>query len=134
MSLCTCPERPRCEYNHCGNFAEWSLLTPPGRWIKTFLCGRLHFMCTNCADVYREAISKPLKGIDRPEHADEDWRPSIMEHLRHAEIAIAFEKRNERVPVESGLRRPCDSERFTPAQQKQIEFVRKYWREQRSNA
>jgi len=52
-------------------------------------------MCTPCRDYYVDALSKPLKGIDRPEGADDDWRGSIMEHIRHASIAMAFELRNE---------------------------------------
>lgn len=55
-------------------------------------------MCTACKDIYLEALSTPLKGIDRPEHADDDWRPSILEHIRHAEIAIAFEERDKAGP------------------------------------
>ena len=37
-----------------------------------------------------------MKGIDRPAHADEDWRPSLMDHIRHQQIALAFEERLER--------------------------------------
>jgi hypothetical protein len=133
MSLCTCPERPPCQYHHCGNAADWSLITPPGRWLKTWPHGRLHFMCTPCRDYYVEVLPKLLKGIDRPEGADDDWRPSIMEHLRHAQIAMAFERRNERPapPVQDDLRRDGDEKRFTPAQQKQIMAWRKGLREMR---
>lgn len=53
-------------------------------------------MCTPCKGLYLDAISKPLKGIDPPENALEDWRPSLMDHLRHAEIDIAFKDRHER--------------------------------------
>lgn len=37
-----------------------------------------------------------MKGIDRPENAPDDWQPSLLEHIRHAAIAIAFEERNKR--------------------------------------
>jgi len=70
--------------------------------------------------------SKPLKGIDRPAGADDEWRPSLADHLRHTEIDAAFERRNERpASVQNDLRRPGDEKRFTPAQQKQIMAWRK---------
>lgn len=131
--LCTCPERPRCQYHHCRDPADWSILTPRGRWIKTWPYGRLHFMCTPCRDYYVDAISKPLKGIDRPEGADDDWKGSIMEHLRHAAIAIAFEERNKRParePVLGPLHRQGD-EKYTPAQLEQLMLFRKHIRDER---
>jgi hypothetical protein len=132
MSLCTCPERPRCEYHHCGDAADWSVFTPPGRWIKERPYGRLMFMCMPCKDFYVDALSRPLKGIDRPEGADEEWRPSLADHLRHAEIDAAFERRNQRpAPVKDNLRRTGDEKRFTPAQLQQMMVWRKGLREMR---
>ena len=52
-------------------------------------------MCTPCKDSYADALWTPLKGIDRPEGADEEWRGSILDHLRHAQIAISFAERNK---------------------------------------
>lgn len=133
MSLCTCTERATCQYHHCGKPAEWSVLTPPGRWIKERPRGFLMFMCAPCAEYYREAARTPLKGIDRPERAGEEWRPSLADHLRHAEIEAAFERRNERPApaVQDDLRRPGDENRYTPAQQKQILAWRKGLQEMR---
>lgn len=131
MSLCTCPERARCQYHYCGKPADWSILTPRWRWVKTWPYGRLHFMCTPCRDYYFEAISKPLKGIDRPEGSDEDWKGSILDHLRHAAIAIAFEERDKHQPVRDEFYRPGDEKKFTPEQQKQIVTWRKGLREMR---
>lgn len=37
-----------------------------------------------------------MKGIDRPpDVAPEDWRGSISDHLRHANIAISFREREK---------------------------------------
>ncbi len=101
MSICTCEWRPRCQYHHCSKFAEWSIITPPGRWLKERPYGFCKFYCTGCKDYYLAALSKPLKGIDRPPGADEEWRPSIMEHIRHARIAISFEERKKKPPPET---------------------------------
>jgi hypothetical protein len=137
MSLCSCPERPRCEYHHCSDAADWSILTPRGRWIKTWPHGRLHFMCTPCRDYYVDALSKPLKGIDRPEGADDDWKGSIMDHLHHAAIAIAFEERNKKpapAPLLGPLHRHDDAKRYTPAQLEQIMVWREGVRDLRRTA
>jgi hypothetical protein len=123
MSLCTCAHRPKCQYHHCGRFADWSFFTPPSPWRRAFPFGRLHFLCSRCRDEYAAGLSKPLKGIDRPEGADEDdWQPSIMEHVRHAAIAITFEERNDSVAAPpanylDGYWREYEIKRgFTPSQ------------------
>jgi hypothetical protein len=82
--------------------------------------------------IYRDAMTKPMLGIDRP-NADEDWHGSIMEHIRHAQIAIAFENRNEKNVATDDLRRPGDDKSFTPAQQQQIMILRKRLREMGPN-
>lgn len=137
--LCACPEGPRCEVygGNCERPADWSFFTPPGRWIKTWPHGRFTFMCTPCRDYYAAAIKKPLKGIDRPEGADEDWRPSIMEHLRLSAIDAQINEQAERnrlgipggVMVYGDLSRPGDSKRYTPAQLKQVYVLRRYHRD-----
>lgn len=48
---------------------------------------------------HRNMHWKPIRGLDRPEHADEDWRPSIAEIMRHAQIEIAFEARKHQAPA-----------------------------------
>lgn len=140
MSLCNCPERAMCEYTGvpCERPADWSILTPPGRWIKTFPHGRLHFMCTPCKVYYLEQLPKPLKGIDRPEGADEDWRGSIMEHLRLSAIDAQINEQAERnrlgksvEPFDNDLSRPSDSKRYTPAQLQQLYILRRHLRDER---
>ena len=83
-------------------------------------------MCEGHASLYREAVSKPIRGIERPEYADDSWRPSIADMMRHAEIAIAFAERDKRTKALSSMgrfRRPGD-EKFTPAQLQQLRVLR----------
>lgn len=94
MPLCQCEfVYPKCQYHHCERRAVWSVLTPPIR--RFWPHGTVMFMCEQCKTYYLDAISKPLKGIDKPPGADDDWCPSLMDHLRFAQIDEAFEKRNE---------------------------------------
>jgi hypothetical protein len=141
MSLCNCPERAMCEYTGgpCERAADWSVFTPPGRWIKTFPHGRLHFMCTPCKVYYLEQLPKPLKGIDRPEGvAPEDWKPSIMEHLRLSMIDAQINEMAERNRTgkaqesvdRNNLWHPGD-ERYTPAQLQQLYILRRHLRDER---
>jgi hypothetical protein len=133
MSLCNCAERPRCEFSGgpCERAADWSIFTPPGRWIKQFPNGRLHFMCTPCKVYYLEQLLKPMKGIDRPEGvAPEDWRGSILDHIRHAQIAMVFEDRNDRPPPLGPLSMPGD-EKYASAQLKQLYVLRRHLRDER---
>jgi len=84
-------------------------------------------MCTPCKDYYADVVFNPREGIDRPENAPEDWRPSLMEHLRHAQIAMAFNERNLKpAPERNSLARPDDAKRYTSAQLKQVMVLRKY--------
>jgi hypothetical protein len=120
MSLCTCECRPRCQYHYCSRFADWSVFTPPIRKIFG-PHGNLKFMCTPCKEYYAEAIAKPLKGIDRPPDAPEDWRPSLDEHLRWARIEMEFEEQKKQPPptqphyLDHYWRWYEDNRGFTPA-------------------
>ena len=102
------------------------MFTPPIRFVKAWPHGRFGFFCTRCKDYYLEALSKPLKGIDRPEGADEDWKPSIMEHIRHARIAMEFEDRNLRPPTPVVVVNDLEIKRrgWTPAQVMQVRVMR----------
>lgn len=131
MTICTdCPNRPRCEYSFCGDPADTSIMVPlwekPLRFVPTFFC-------KSCAEYFKDAWVKPLRGIDRPEHADEDWRPSIAEMMRHASIAIEFERRHRHtkaLEALGSLRRPGD-EKYTAAQLQQMMVLRVRLLEQR---
>lgn len=54
------------------------------------------FYCAKCWAAFIEAWREPMKGIDHPGGADDDWQPSIDEHWRHGRIAVAFVERQER--------------------------------------
>lgn len=83
-------------------------------------------MCEVCYQMTREVALKPMRGIDRPEGAPEDWRPSLDEMMRHARIAISFNERQQReraLNAMGDLRRPGD-EKYTQAQLKQMMVLR----------
>lgn len=136
MSLCQCPERPRCQVYPCERAADWSTFTPPIRFVKAWPHGRIHFMCTPCRNDWSESYGKPMKGIDRPEGADESWRGSILDHLRHASIAISFAERNQSAiarpmmhdELEAYWRRYEDSRGFTQAQRENAATHRRLMR------
>jgi hypothetical protein len=92
---------PRCEFYNgwCGHRADWSVWVPH-TW-KPPLRLTPKFACNECLEFFRKAWDTPIKGIDRPEGADEDWRPSLMDMMKHARIAIEFERRNERPSPDS---------------------------------
>lgn len=86
---------PHCEYHHCEKKANWSVWMP--NWTKGSggKPGHFKFFCHDCLAYYTHAMTTPMKGIDRPADADEDWKPSILEHIRHARIAMDFNDRND---------------------------------------
>jgi hypothetical protein len=128
-------EAPRCEmYNSwCGNKADWSIWVPI-TW-KPPLRQAPKFACNECRQRFNEAWAKPIPGIDRPAHADNDWRPSLLDSIRLAEIAMAFERRNER-PIERAVEPPMSTDSwarywawyerdYTPAQRENAAAWRK---------
>lgn len=75
-----------------------------------------------------------MKGIDAPAGLDEDWRPSIMEHLRHARIAMAFAERQAQdraAPQDISEIWPDWRKRFNPAQLEQVKVMREAFRRYR---
>lgn len=88
---------PRCEYHYCGKPATCHVWQP--RWRTkdrpAAAKGNIKFMCDDCYMIYHHAMTTPMKGIDRPP-GDQDWKGSLLDHIRHAQIAIAFEERLER--------------------------------------
>lgn len=124
--FCTCPEMPACEWAWCRFPADHSVYQP--RWGAR--AESFKFMCDAHFEIYRDAMTKPIKGLTRPEGADDEWRPSFMDMIRHATIAIAFENRNKifapSVPGISGF--PGD------AYWHDYESKRGYTPEQRANA
>jgi hypothetical protein len=127
MIVCTCQERPRCGWEWCDGEANWSVWKP--RWGKPYTGtpGSFKFMCHMHWNIYRDAMTKSIKGLTKPEGADEDWRPSLMDMIHHAEIAIKFEERDKHriVDREQHSLRYVDLTRFTPAQLEQVVIHRK---------
>lgn len=126
MALCQCPEgHPRCEFYHCGNRADWSQMVPIS-WSRPLRLGP-KFVCDSCWQYFREAWAKPLKGIDRPENADEGWHGSILDHIRHGQIALTFSERNtkEKALSDMGDLRRHGDEKYTLAQLKQLAVQRR---------
>lgn len=93
---CSCPYGPRCESRSCRGDpaatmglkdrrtgiiharADVSFMHPWSRGPTR----RVMFLCDQCWKEIQEAQDTPLRGIDRPEHASEDWRPSLHDHVR----------------------------------------------------
>jgi len=92
MSGCQCSEQPLCQERWCENVACWSVQLP--KWRRE-IAPRFKFMCDTHYQIFRSAISSPIRGVDQPEAAPEDWRPSILEMMRHANIAISFGSRQQ---------------------------------------
>lgn len=107
---CTCRMIPSCEYQHCSYPAELTVLVPASWKLPLRLAAK--FYCIPCWEFIEAAWKKPIPGIDRPAHADEDWRPSLDDMFRHARIAIAFENRNKR-----------------PAPLQPASYMDEYWRQ-----
>lgn len=116
---CKCPERARCAWVRCPDYADWTVWQP--RWGERPEGPK--FMCDGHLQVYRDAMTKPIKGIDRPADASEDWRSSLSDMMHHASIARSFENRddNSRAPV-------GELERHTPAQLKQLAVLCRHLR------
>jgi hypothetical protein len=133
MPLCTCNEGPRCQMyngNRCGRErANWSVLVP-ATW-KLPLRLQAKFACGDCWEYFTTMWDKPIKGLTRPENAPDDWRPSLMEMIRHGEIAVEFERLREqnRQPPKTDLRRPDDEKRYTSAQLVQVMNLRRLTRQ-----
>lgn len=124
MALCDCADGPKCEYQYCGARADYTALVPASWNLPLRL--RAKFYCKSCWEHFSYWWTKPIKGITRPPGDPEDWKGSLLECIRHAQIAMIFNERNNQVaqdcPVELSM--PGD-EKFTPAQLSQIHTFRK---------
>ena len=99
--MCDCPNGPRCEFYNgwCGRRANWSVMVPLSWKIPVRLGPK--FTCNECWQRFTKAWKTPLKGIDRPEGADDDWKPSLLDMMHHARIAESFQTRDKKGrPVE----------------------------------
>lgn len=126
---CSCRLIPSCEYPHCNYPAELTTLVPASWKLPLRLTAK--FYCISCWEFIETAWKKPIPGIDRPAHASEDWRPSLMDMMRHARIAIAFQERNKRPPppppasdMDAYWHRYADRRGFTQPQRETLARMR----------
>jgi hypothetical protein len=61
---------------------------------------RVMFLCDACLESLTEAQAKPLVGIDRPEHASDFWKPSIMHHIRMTALENNRQEKATQVPTD----------------------------------
>lgn len=123
---CTHGIPPRCQlYNGaCGRLAAVSVMLPSS-WSVRPIPLVPKFACASCYFYLLKWWRTPIKGIDRPANADEDWRPSLMDMMRFAQIAITFEERdkNRQTPPQSNNWQERYwaeyDKKFTPAQREQ---------------
>lgn len=140
MSLCNCPERPRCQMygGNCGNYADW-IEMQPASWFERPVRLKSVFTCKACWESYCEWWHKPIKGITRPDYADDDWKPSLIECVRWGFIMEADRERRE---YEQRMRQGLDKldamdqpmilqkgAQYTPEQLKQLTFLARMKRE-----
>jgi hypothetical protein len=110
---CTCAERPMCQWLNCDRPAwVFSLLRP--LWGEP--AGRVRFICERCIRDYLALCARRIPGLDRPEGADDFWRPSIVEMVRLAFISEAFENRKRHERAGSQLILTRRQERLTTPQ------------------
>jgi hypothetical protein len=121
MALCTCSERPRCEWP-CDNFADWSVWQP--QWGTR--PERFKFMCDAHFELYRDAMKRPIRGLDPMVVNDDYFRSSILEVFRHGMLSVAFDDREH---IEDGsLLRTGDAKRYTKQQLPQALWLRRQHR------
>jgi len=73
--------------------ADWSAMVP-FTWQPPLRVSP-KFYCDPCWKAFSAAWVKPMPGIDKPANADDDWRPSIIDHIRLCGIAMRFDERNK---------------------------------------
>lgn len=87
-------------------------------------------MCDAHYEMYRDALTNPIRGLDPMVANDEYFRPSIGEMMRHGIIAAAFEDREY---IEDGsMLRAGDGKRYSKLQLPQALFLRRAYRQHRS--
>lgn len=102
---------------HCTSFAERSIFHP---WRQAGQINRVMFVCRLHLDLMMEKIP----GIDRPEYADDDWRPSLIGMMKLGEAKLSFDDLR-RHPVAPATTRSINMDAYwrgfyqnlTPAQQ-----------------
>lgn len=142
ISRCGCADRPRCQMygGSCGNYAD-GFAVVPGAVLSKPIRFTSKFTCASCWDHFYKAWTTPIPGWDRPEWADDEWKPSI-----DAVIDLALRKINDRARREyaekmreSGLDLDMPmilqkGAKHTPEQLKQLKTLSRITREIRRSA
>ena len=123
MKCCQCPQHPQCDYCVPG----WGEIAIIIEWPIRPSMERPHtvakFACAECW----EKLQRPLPGIHRPRHADEFWRPSIREHIRHSILRDKHARRVAAAPAPAEFIPVLDREhRYTAAQARSIMVLRRF--------
>jgi len=105
-----------CKWRGCDQPAFGSILLPP--WGDR---ERLKWSCRGHAEFYQRESVRRIPGLDPPDNADEYWRPSLFDMIRHALIAEKFEERKYKSDVAID---------FVPTNERE----RRYTPQQRANA
>lgn len=143
MAWCKCSERPKCERSWCDQWADvsdwqvdWTVLQRPFTEAAAERASRPIFMCQGCFDGFIEASTRWWHQIDRPKHADENWRGSIIGHVRWNLMMEAAEQRKhgpqQTVDVARDFRPIVNHQKlWNPQQRAQAEYMRRVLREMR---
>jgi hypothetical protein len=85
-------------------------------------------MCQAHKDVYFDPT--PIRGLDRPSYADESWRPSISDMIRHGAMEISRTDHEPVAPAPAADEYLTASQRaMTPAQRQTLAFLCRKTRE-----
>ena len=76
---CVCVDRPMCQLHGCDQPAETSVAMPSWDRAGSFV---VRFACAICAAWFAEVNARRVSGLDKPDGADDDWRPSILDCVR----------------------------------------------------
>ena len=147
MAQCKCPFGPRCDsIFNCEDEtatmgvrdprtgairarADWTAMMEPKRKFHRL---KAMFFCNDCWEETQRVRSRPLIGIDPPEHASDFWRPSIMDHIRLTALEYSRQERAKNPPTnytDAALEYELSRmKRWTPGQREQVEFMRKAMR------
>jgi hypothetical protein len=87
-------------------------------------------MCKLHGDMYIKAWSERMPGIDRPENAEDCWRPSLSDHLRLASIKYGFDNRSKNLLPEPDWQNEDSphwygNRRYASAQLEQVKIYRR---------
>jgi hypothetical protein len=109
----------------CNIAASWSVYQPA--WPPR--SERFIFMCKWHGDEYHYAMTHPIPGIDKPEGASEDWRPSLFDMIKLAAIKMNHEDRMRDCAVTMQLEDTPRIRAMTPEQRETVLRLRKATKE-----